>query len=126
MAWSDAGQRAETLPVARLRCDFAVSNRPAVSTPETATCRGRGQSLTASGLSYDQVSSKSPDSVSPKAKSVSERIWQMSHSMRPNPGPVSHTLISQALVLQEVSRPCHECNAWQLSLPMRPHTLTAR
>src|SRR4029450_3260736 len=56
MAWADAGQRSEALSVARTRCDFAVSNRPAVSTPATAASRCRCQSLTASGMIYDHVS----------------------------------------------------------------------
>src|SRR5439155_20442312 len=56
MAWSDAGQRPEAMPVACTGCDFAVSNRPAVSTPATATYRCRSQSITASGMIYDHVS----------------------------------------------------------------------
>src|SRR5712691_791761 len=56
MAWADASQSPEAMPVARTGCDFAVSNRPAVSTPATATCRCRCQSLTASGMIYDQAS----------------------------------------------------------------------
>src|SRR5437016_9600079 len=58
MAWSDAGQRPEAMPVACTGCDFAVSNRPAVSTPATATYRCRSQSITASGMIYDHVSSR--------------------------------------------------------------------
>src|SRR5437016_13611279 len=58
MAWSDAGQRPEAMPVACTGCDFAVSNRPAVSTPATATYRCRSQSITASGMIYDHVSFK--------------------------------------------------------------------
>src|SRR5919198_3632385 len=56
MAWSDAGQRSEAMPVARTGCDFAVSNRPVVATPAPATCRWWYQSLTASGMIYDHVS----------------------------------------------------------------------
>src|SRR5688572_24799569 len=56
MAWSDAGQRSEALPIVCTGCDFAVSNRPAVSTPATAARRCRYQSLTASGMIYDHVS----------------------------------------------------------------------
>src|SRR5215510_8669661 len=58
MAWSDAGQRSEAMPIVCTGCDFAVSNRPAVSTPATAACRCRYQSLTASGMIYDHVSIK--------------------------------------------------------------------
>src|ERR1700757_1490287 len=58
MAWADAGQGAAAMPVVRIGCGFAVSNRSAVSTPATATCRCRYQSLTASGMIYDQVSTK--------------------------------------------------------------------
>src|SRR5690349_21715272 len=58
MAWSDAGQRLEAVPTAGTGCDFAVSNRPAVSTPATATRRCRCQSLTTSGMIYDHVSTK--------------------------------------------------------------------
>src|SRR2546430_5591340 len=56
MAGSDAGQRLEAVPTAGTGCDFAVSNRPAVSTPATATRRCRCQSLTTSGMIYDHVS----------------------------------------------------------------------
>ena len=52
----DAGQRPEAMPVACTGCDFAVSNRLAVSTSATATCRCWCQSLTASGMIYDHVS----------------------------------------------------------------------
>src|SRR5215475_9876946 len=41
----------------------------------------------------------------PNAMSVSERIWQRSHHVRPNTGHISHTLISQAIALQEIMRP---------------------
>src|SRR6266550_2646424 len=58
MAGSDAGQRLEAVPTAGTGCDFAVSNRPAVSTPATATRRCRSQSLTTSGMIYDHVSIK--------------------------------------------------------------------
>src|SRR5262252_3330017 len=56
MAWSDAGERLETLPTAGTGSNFVVSNRPAVSAPATAACRCRSQSLTASGMIYDHVS----------------------------------------------------------------------
>src|SRR5262249_23765819 len=56
MAWADAGQRLEAMPTARTGRDFAVSNRPAVSTPATAACWCRYQGLTASGMIYDHVS----------------------------------------------------------------------
>src|SRR5215831_2182185 len=58
MAWSDAGERLETLPTAGTGSNFVVSNRPAVSAPATAACRCRSQSLTASGMIYDHVSFK--------------------------------------------------------------------
>jgi hypothetical protein len=45
------------------------------------------------------------------AKSVSQRIWQMFHNMKPNAGTVSRTLPSQALDLQEIVRPCQRYNA---------------
>src|SRR5512145_1335892 len=57
MAWSDAGQRSEAMSIACTGCNFAVSNRPAVSTSATATCRCRYQSLTARGMIYGHVSS---------------------------------------------------------------------
>src|SRR5215510_8750593 len=56
MAWADAGQRSEAMPVVRTGRDFAVSNRPIVSTSATAACRCRYQSLTAGGMIYDRVS----------------------------------------------------------------------
>ena len=48
----------------------------------------------------------------PNAKSVSERIWHMSHPVRPNPASTLHTLVSQALVLQEKVKLFHGYNAW--------------
>src|SRR5215470_5020898 len=57
MAWSDAGQRLAAMPDAGTGRDFAVSNRLVVSTPATAACRCRYQSLTAGSLIYDHVSS---------------------------------------------------------------------
>jgi hypothetical protein len=62
----------------------------------------------------------------PNAKSVSERIWQMSYNMKPNAGNVLHTLISQSSALQEVARLHHGYNAWQMSHHVRPNTLAAR
>src|SRR5215510_3481691 len=59
MAWADASQRSEALPVARTVCDFTVSNRPTVSTSATAACGCRYQSFTAGGMIYDHVSFKS-------------------------------------------------------------------
>src|SRR5215510_10032916 len=56
MAWADAGQRLEAMPTAGTGRDFAVSNRSAVSTPATAACRCRYQSLTAGSMIYDHVS----------------------------------------------------------------------
>src|SRR5262249_51590236 len=66
-----------------------------------------------------------PGGVTPNAKSVSERLWQISHDMRPNPGNVSPMLISPAPVIQEVARFCYAYNAWQTSHPVRPNTLAA-
>src|SRR5205823_3775082 len=62
--------------------------------------------------------------VGPNAKSVSERLGQMSHRVRPNAATVSHILVSQALVLQEVARPRHGYNIWQTSHHLRSNTLT--
>src|SRR5437016_2002450 len=73
MAWSDAGQRPEAMPVACTGCDFAVSNRPAVSTPATATYRCRSQSITASGMIYDHVSSKSNLKIGPTERVLAGR-----------------------------------------------------
>ena len=56
MAWADAGQRLAAMPDAGTGRDFAVSNRPVVSTPATAACRCRYQSLTAGSMIYDHVS----------------------------------------------------------------------
>jgi hypothetical protein len=61
----------------------------------------------------------------PNAKSVSERIWLMSHDMRPNSENVSYILISQALVRQKVARLCYGYNAEQTSHHVRPNTLAA-
>jgi len=36
----------------------------------------------------------------PNAKSVSERMWQMSHYVRPKPGNVSYVLVSRDSVIQ--------------------------
>ena len=58
MAWSDAGQRLEGMPVVRTGRDFAISNRSTLSASTTAACRCRDQSLTAGGLIYDHVSFK--------------------------------------------------------------------
>jgi len=38
--------------------------------------------------------------ITAHAQSVSERIWQLSHGVRPHPVHLLHTLVSQALVLQ--------------------------
>jgi hypothetical protein len=62
----------------------------------------------------------------PNAKSISERIWQMFHDMRPIAGNALPTLISQPLSLQGVARLCQEYNAWQMSHHVRPITLAAR
>ena len=59
----------------------------------------------------------------PNAKSVSERIWQMSHHVRPNPANASHTLASRALILQEDVQPFHAYNVWCWSQHVRPNTL---
>ena len=59
----------------------------------------------------------------PNAKSVSERIWQKSHRVRPNLVHVLRTLVSQAPALQKVVRPFHGYNAWQMSQHVRPNTL---
>src|SRR5215475_10964449 len=56
MAWADAGQRLEAMSTVRTGCNFAVPNRPAVSTPAATTCRRWYQSLAAGGLNYDHVS----------------------------------------------------------------------
>ena len=61
----------------------------------------------------------------PNAKSVSERIWLMSHYVRPNPRNVSPVLVSQVLVIQEVARLCYGYNACQTSHHVRPNTLAA-
>jgi hypothetical protein len=65
-----------------------------------------------------------PRFMTPNAKSVSDRFWQMSHYVRPNPAHVSHTLVSQFSMLQEVVRHCHGYKAWQRSQPVRSNTLT--
>src|SRR4029450_6610225 len=62
MAWADASQRSEAMPVVCIRRDFAVSNRSTLSTSTTAACRCRYQSLTAGGLIYDHVSIRLPGS----------------------------------------------------------------
>src|SRR5215217_6803671 len=62
MAWSDASQRLEAMPVVRTGRDFAVPNRSTLSTSTTAACRCRDQSLTAGGLIYDHVSLNSMES----------------------------------------------------------------
>src|SRR6266446_8737619 len=62
----------------------------------------------------------------PHAKSVSERIWQISHQLRPNPAHVPHTLVSQTLTLQEVVRTVHGYNAWQISQHMRHNPISIR
>src|SRR5215471_4139312 len=59
MAWADASQRAQAMPVVRTGRNFVVSNRLAVSTPATAACRCRHQSLTEGGMIYDHVSVRS-------------------------------------------------------------------
>ena len=41
----------------------------------------------------------------PNAKSVSERIRQVSHHVRFDTGHISHTMISQAMAFQEIVRP---------------------
>src|SRR5437764_10620072 len=63
MARSDAGQRPEALPVARAGCYCTVVNSPAVSPLPTATYRCRCQSLTASSMIYDHVSTNFPEGV---------------------------------------------------------------
>src|SRR5262249_5087139 len=65
MAWADAGQRLEAMPTAGTGRDFAVSNRSVVSTPATAACRCRYQSLTAGSMIYDHVSIKLTTSALP-------------------------------------------------------------
>src|SRR5262245_59892423 len=60
----------------------------------------------------------------PNAKSVSERIWQMSHHVRPNPASPWHTLDSQAFSLQEVAWACCGYSGWQMSQVLRPNTLS--
>src|SRR6516164_6492792 len=59
MAGADAGQRLEAMPTVRTGCNFAVPNRPAVSTPAATTCWRWYQSLAAGGLIYDHVSTSS-------------------------------------------------------------------
>src|SRR5262249_34089742 len=49
----------------------------------------------------------------PNAKSVSERLWHMSHNMQPNAENVSHPLTSQPSALQEVARPSHGYHSCQ-------------
>ena len=65
--------------------------------PGASVCRG--------GLSLSWGCSSSLWTAN--AKSVSERIWQRSHDMRPNPGTISRMLISQVISLQYVAR--HFC-----------------
>ena len=48
--------------------------------------------------------------LAPNAMSVSERIWQMSHKMKPNAGNALRALISQS-DRKEVARPFHGYNA---------------
>ena len=87
MAWADAGQRSEAMPVARTGCDFAVSNRPAVSTPATATCRCRYQSLTASGMIYDHVSIKSDNGLYQISCGLTSRGRAAAAQHGPSAGP---------------------------------------
>src|SRR6516165_8894269 len=61
MAGADAGQRLEAMSTVRTGCNFAVPNRPAVSTPAATTCWRWYQSLAAGGLIYDHVSTKLRD-----------------------------------------------------------------
>ena len=49
--------------------------------------------------------------LAPNAMSVSERIWQMSHKMKPNAGNALRALISQSSDRKEVARPFHGYNA---------------
>src|SRR5215831_18851485 len=58
MAWADAGQRLEAMPPVRTGCNFAVPNRPAVSTPAATPCGRWYQSLAAGGMIYDHVSTR--------------------------------------------------------------------
>src|SRR5215831_1950734 len=58
MAWSDAGERLEAMPIACTRCYFTISNCPSISTPAATAYRCRYQSLTAGSLIYDHVSTK--------------------------------------------------------------------
>ena len=83
MAWTDAGQRLAAMPTVRTGCDFAVSNRPAVSTPTTAAGRGRYQSLTASGMIYDHLSANYPqlDTFSPFDTMKANEPKHDTHSM---------------------------------------------
>jgi hypothetical protein len=59
----------------------------------------------------------------PDAKSVSERIWYMSHHVRPNPAHRSHAFVSPSLPRQEVARLFPGYHAWQPSHGVRPDTL---
>src|SRR5215831_1056219 len=58
MAWSDAGERLEAMPIACTRCYFTISNCPSISTPAATAYRCRYQSLTAGSLIYDHVSNR--------------------------------------------------------------------
>jgi hypothetical protein len=61
--------------------------------------------------------------VLPNAKSVSERIWKMSHHVRSNPAHRSHAFVSPSLTCQEAVRLSQGYNACQTSHCVRPNTL---
>jgi len=61
----------------------------------------------------------------PNAKSVSERIWQMSHNMRFNAGNTLPTLLSQSSALYRGYEALLGDNAWQMPHHVKPNTLAA-
>jgi len=90
-----------------------------------APCRGAMPSQERQGLLARAGPSGvlPPAPLAPNAKSVSERIWEMSHHVRSNPAHRSHACVSSSLTCQEVVRLSHGYNACQTSHHVRPNTL---
>src|SRR5215831_17294444 len=100
MAWSDAGERLETMPIACTRCYFTISNCPSISTPAATAYRCRYQSLTAGSLIYDHVSFNSLSNVLVLKGVVSARSWltEGTRQWSWNPCPLPPQVIELSVV----------------------------